>query len=359
MAKPRILISYWFGDRTIPLGEAMAEGFAEIGFDVECFNTWTESSTYRYLLKPASRIARGFGFKSVDFSRNSRWGREQYRQNKFRQMALDFKPDILLVIHGHVIDNATLEALKSVNPGLLTLGWWVENPRDDNRPLLAQALLYDHYFCIHQYNYDPASTEIRHFQALAVDRKRYHKMQPPLERTKEIVFVGSWYPKREQFLAAIADLPLSIYGPIWEKKCKNPALLKCLKGRSIWGQALLDLYNRAQIVINVSIWDSHRETLNLRIMDVPATGALLLTDDSAALREFFIPGMEVATFNTAEDLRKQVLHYLAHPDERKQIAEAGYLRTEVQGSYAYKARALLNLAGYDFLMPASTGSEEE
>lgn len=343
--KPRVFISYWFGDRTIPLGAAIAEGFRELGFEVCCFNTWIESRVYRYLLKPASRLVRGLGFKDADVSRNSEWGRERYRQRMFHKAALEFNPDILLVIHGHVIDAEIIADLKRRNPRLLTVGWWVENPRDDNRPLVGQVGVYDHYFCIHRYNYDPG-IGIKYLPAVAVDHVRYHRFEPQLSRDTELVFVGSWYPKRETFLAAIADLPLSIYGPIWEKKCQNPALRKRLRGRNIWGKQLLLLYNRAQIVLNVSIWPSQRETLNLRVLDVPATGALLLTDDSAPLRELLTPELEVATFNTPEELRAQVLRYLADAELRQRVADAGYARVQQLGTYVDKVKEMLHRAGW-------------
>lgn len=345
MRKPKIFISYWFGDRTIPLGAAMADGFRELGFEVFCFNTWIESRPYRYLLKPASRLARGLGFKNTDFSRNSKWGREEYRQRMFHEAALRFNPDILLIIHGHVIDPDIIADLKRHNPALLTLGWWVENPRDDNRPLLSQVGLYDHYFCIHRYNYEIGSG-IKYLQAVAVDCKRYHRLEPPPTRDLELVFVGSWYPKRETFLAAIADLPLSIYGPIWGKKCQNPALRKKIKDRAIWGPQLLSLYNRAQIVIDIPVWDSRRETLNLRTFDVPATGALLLTEDSVPLRQLLTPGVEVATCKTPEELRAQSLHYLADTEARQQVANAGYERVQQLGTYTDKAKEMLTLAGW-------------
>lgn len=342
--KKRVLISYWFGDRTVPLGAAIADGFRELGYEVLCFNTWIESWRYRYLLKPASRLARGLGFKDADFSRNSPWGREQYRQRMFHETALRFNPDIVLSIHGHAIDGEILADLKRRNPELLTLGWWVENPRDDNKPLLDQVPLYDHYFCIHRYNYD-AGTGIKYLQAVAVDRKRYYRLDPPRERDVELVFVGSWYHKRETYLAAIADLPLSIYGPIWEKKCRNPQLRKCLKGRSVWGQELLELYNRSQTVVNVSVWPSQRDTLNLRTLDVPATGALLLTEDSSGLRELLTPEVEVAVFSSPEELRAQALRYLADAEARQRVADAGYARVQRLGSYADKVQEMLALAG--------------
>lgn len=343
--KGRVLISYWFGDRTVPLGAAMADGFRDLGFEVLCFNTWIESWPYRYVLKPASRLARGIGFKQADFSRNSSWGREQYRQRKFHEVALKFNPDIILSIHGHGIDANVLADLKRRSPKLLTLGWWVENPRDDNRPLLDQASLYDHYFCIHRYNYGP-ETGIKYLQAVAVDPHRYYRFDPPLERDVELVFVGSWYHKRETYLAAIANLPLSIYGPIWEKKCRNPELRKRLKGRSVWGEELLDLYNRSRIVVNVSVWPSERETLNLRTLDVPATGAMFLTEDSAGLRELLTPDLEVAVFGSPEELRAQALRFVQDPEARQRLADAGYARVQKLGTYLDKAKEMLALAGW-------------
>lgn len=41
--KPRVLISYFFGRETIPLGASCAAGFRELGWDMHCFNSQEES----------------------------------------------------------------------------------------------------------------------------------------------------------------------------------------------------------------------------------------------------------------------------------------------------------------------------
>ena len=72
--KPRVLISYFFGKDTIPLGASCAAGFHELGWDTYCFNSQAESPVNRYFLKWINKLIRPFGMRSVDVSRNTPWG---------------------------------------------------------------------------------------------------------------------------------------------------------------------------------------------------------------------------------------------------------------------------------------------
>jgi spore maturation protein CgeB len=338
-ANKKILISYWFGNKTIPLGYSIGDGFAELGYEVSYFNTWIESSIYRFFLKPASKLANKLGISAKAFE-NSPYGRERYRQRMFEKTAKKISPDVILVIQGHPIDKEILSNLRKINPNLVLLGWWVENPRENNEGLLSQYKLYDHYFCIHQFNYDLA-LPIKHLHAVGVDSKRYYRYEPPVARVNEIVFVGSWYPRREEYLSAIADLPLAIYGPIWEKKCKNPLLKEKIKARGVWGDALLDLYNKSQIVIDIPVWGNERQTLNLRTLDVPATGALLVTADTLVIREFMVPDEEVVTYTSPEDFREKILFYLENKEQQSCVAAHGYEKSKKLGSYKDKAEVMI------------------
>jgi spore maturation protein CgeB len=212
--------------------------------------------------------------------------------------------------------------------------------------MLEDSRIYDHYFCIHRFGYNEKD-KIHYLPALGVDRALYRPLHPEKTYRHEVVFVGGWSPRRQDMMDALGDLPVEIYGPGWRKRRNwfNPELRKKIKANRIWGEELIALYNESKIVLNISSWDPTRTGLNLRVFDVPATGAFLLTDYSEELAQHFKIEFEVDAFSKPEELRKKIIYYLNHEQERMEIANAGYQKILRLGSYADKMRNLLELAG--------------
>jgi spore maturation protein CgeB len=73
--------------------------------------------------------------------------------------------------------------------------------------------------------------------------------------------------------------------------------------------------------------------MNMRIFEVPASGAFLLTDDSRELEEFLKPGEHIGVYGDEIDLQAKLSHYLAAQDERQAIASKGY--EHVRENYTY------------------------
>lgn len=339
--KPRVLISYFFGKDTIPLGASCAAGFQALGWEVTCFNSQAESRVNRYFLKWVNKLFRTFGFRSVDVARHSPWGNHNFRQLQLEKAVADFRPDVLLVIRGNSFDAEVIRRLKESYNIRHTVGWWVKDPRTSGE-MLEDSRIYDHYFCIHRFGYEEKDN-IHYLPALGVDRALYRPLSPEKIYRHEVVFVGGWSPRRQEMMDALSDLPVEIYGPGWRKRRNwfNPELRKKVKANRIWNEELVALYNHARIVLNISSWDPTRTGLNLRVFDVPATGAFLLTDYSAELAQHFKVGEELDAFSTPQELREKIIHYLSHDQERETIAHTGYEKVLGFESYTDKMRSLV------------------
>lgn len=346
MATPRILISYFFGANSIPLGESCARALSDMGCEVFRHDSGVQSPLDQYILKRINKLLWGLSFKSVDVTKSSPWGNENYRKRKLEEDIRAFRPDVLLVIRGHGFEGEFLRYLKEKYGIRKLVGWWVKGPRLFD-VMLQDAALYDHYFCIHREGYGEED-RITPLPALAVDSLLYRKLPVSPAEKCSATFVGSWSPRREEFLAAVADLPVKIYGPAWRKKCLyKPGMRHLVKGAKIWGEELVQLYNRSKVVLNVSSWDgANASGLNLRVLDVPATGAFLLSEYSPDLAAYFEPGVEIETFRSPVELRQKLIHYLEHDTEREALANRGYLKTQTMETYQDKMRFLLNHIGY-------------
>lgn len=142
--------------------------------------------------------------------------------------------------------------------------------------------------------------------------------------------MGNWSPKRQEFIEAALEVTpnIAIYGGKWFKKnLTRPSIFRCIKGNYIEGEELVRLYNQSKVVLNVTNWGKgegvKRSGMNMRVMEVPATGAFLLTDSSRELEDFLSPGRHIAVYEDKNEFLRQLAYYLDHDAERKQIAQCG------------------------------------
>lgn len=347
--RPRVLISYFFADDSIPLGFACRDAFVALGFEARGFHGQAEHWFNRQVLKPASKLAKATLSRPVDLSAGTRWHNQTYREARLRRAVAEFRPDLLFVIRGNSFERQVIAEIKEQFGIRACVGWWVKDPRSDDQ-MLRDAAIYDHYFCIHTHGYD-AGTGIHHLPALGI----YSSLYRPVARRNEssfvadIVFAGGYGERRDEYVRPLLDHDLRIYGPGWRKgrRMFDRSLMRRWAGSGIWGEPLVDLYCRSRIVLNVSSWDPRRlGGQNLRLLDVPATGAFLLTDHTDEVLEYFTPGRDIDTFSSPDELRDKVAYYLAHPDVRERIARSGHERSLLLPTYEARMKALLEAVGW-------------
>lgn len=166
----------------------------------------------------------------------------------------------------------------------------------------------------------------------------------PLQRSsmkdKEAVFVGSADLRRVFLLERIRE-HVVVRGNRWRRNLPlmSPMLQQKVTDIPLWGEELQSFLQSAKIVINITRSDFYgAETgVNLRIFEALASGCFLLTDYCEEVAELFIPGVEIETFRSAEELRQKVAYYLAHEVERETIARQGHERFLKE--YTWQARA--------------------
>lgn len=262
-----------------------------------------------------------------------------FRSEALLDAARQFQPELTLLIRGISVRQDVLEAVREMAP---LMAWWIEK-EERVEEAIREIDLFDWYFFMNSSCVERAAElEKRHTSLLvhAVDPGCFYRM-PEVEKKHDICFVGNWSLKRQRFLEQVLQTTsnIVIYGGKWKKKCwQNPKLWRCIKGSYIDGEALVRLYNESRIVLNVTNWGfgegMNRSGVNMRILEVPATGAFLLTDDSRDLRAYFEPGKQLAVYADVADCLQQIHFYLAHPQQREAIAAAG--ETLVRGAYTYR-----------------------
>ncbi len=101
------------------------------------------------------------------------------------------------------------------------------------------------------------------------------------------------------------------------------------------------IMGRSRISLDFCRSTDGRPTMHLRSFEVPACGALLMEDYSTLLGHLLEPGKDFLIFPGKEELLELAQYYLAHEDERREIAARGHEKV----TRVFNA---LNMWGYVF-----------
>ncbi|MFN2644498.1 MAG: hypothetical protein ABR570_05875, partial [Burkholderiales bacterium] len=101
MSRKSVLISYFFGDDMIPLGESCADAFRSLGFDVARFNSQVESRWQAAALKPINRVARALGYRGREIGGALPIGRINFKRRMLQHAVAAARPRWIFVIRAH------------------------------------------------------------------------------------------------------------------------------------------------------------------------------------------------------------------------------------------------------------------
>ncbi|MBK7964323.1 MAG: glycosyltransferase [Bacteroidetes bacterium] len=116
---------------------------------------------------------------------------------------------------------------------------------------------------------------------------------------------------------AYGDSPVTGYSKLLRKASHPP----------IFGLDLFKLMQKAAITFNIHGDIAGNCAGNIRMFEVTGAGSCLLTDDKQNINELFEPGKEIVTYTGLQDCIEKIQWLLSHPNECKQIAQAGQQRT--------------------------------
>jgi len=138
-----------------------------------------------------------------------------------------------------------------------------------------------------------------------------------LLRIYDVSFVGRCYGERKSFIDTLIRNGINVasFGQGW----KN--------GSRVLQADLIKIYNQSKISLNISLASKgDKIQIKGRDFEAPGCGSLLLTKDTEAIKEYFVPGEEIITYKDANDATEKIKYYLKNEDERKKIAKNGYER---------------------------------
>ncbi|MBI4566801.1 MAG: glycosyltransferase family 1 protein [Planctomycetes bacterium] len=155
-------------------------------------------------------------------------------------------------------------------------------------------------------------------------------VEPGVTRDIEIGFAGamndprSFYDKRNAMLQRLADR----YGRRFQME-------------QVTGPMYRRFWNRCRIGVNMSVLDE----CNFKNFEIPACGALALTNRNPEVEAIFRDGEHCRMYDDVDGLIRLVDHYLDHPDETDALARRGaeniHAHHTFVSRYEHIVRALL------------------
>jgi hypothetical protein len=259
-----------------------------------------------------------------------------------RYAAESFDPDfVVLTRHAILAGEAELRALLR---GRRAAFWYFDLP--PKPAVLALARLVGSLYVTSPgqvERYRAAGVPEVRFLPQGVDpvRDRPARSAPP-ELVCDASFVGSGqYPHRYPVLRAVAAAcRLQIRGPGWEGA---PAELP-VAGGAVHGRRLRQVIRGAAISLGANATpeqDGEPASASNRMWRILGCGGFYLGQQVPGIAGFAAGGRHCAWYRSAEEAAELAVQYLAHPDERRRIAEAGRAHALEHHTYAHRLELLL------------------
>ncbi len=252
------------------------------------------------------------------------------------------RPDICLFIGGFRTYASVVDKINKM--GVKTVLWTTDPPTNfDN--VISVARVCNFVFCSGTEAMDILQIEgvsNTVWLPFACDPD-YHR---PVELTDEdnrkyarrIAFVGSYDANRARILESLSDLDIGVWGPYWDRLDSSSPLKPKARGVKLNYDVWVKIFNAADIVLVIHFQDGKiiNHQASPKLFEALACKSFVIVDSQKDAMTIFEDKRHVVFFTDTEDLRKKVLYYLSHSEERERIATEGY--NEVITSHTYRHR---------------------
>lgn len=308
------------------------DALREMGYQVTSVSTVGPAEVPR-MKRFASRV--GFKLFRMGVGRFSL--RELNGENDLILRYLQESPqDVLWLDRAVTVEAETLHAARQLQPRCVIAGYGNDDMaarHNQSRQFLEHLPLYDVYFTTKSYNV--AELESLGCRRCVFIRKGFDpNLHRPVPVTAEdrhrlggpVGFVGAWESDRARSLFHVAEsgVPVRIWGGGWQR-CRSPHPAWKLGYRDVLGEE----YTRTLCSLEIALCflrKMNRDRHTARSIEIPACGVFMLAERTEEHQGLFEEGREAEFFGSDAELLDKIRFYLAHPQARERIAQAGRRR---------------------------------
>ncbi len=252
---------------------------------------------------------------------------------RIREEAIRFQPGLVFIVKGQNIRPATLGFLQA--RGIKTVSWSNDDMWGRHNRTVWYSRGLKHYDLVvtqKSYNADPGELPSLGARVLFQNKAFDPSMHNPVDDCRDcqaahpVLFIGTHEKERLRSLQYLAanGIRVDVYG--WGKKMEagvHPNLV--FHDRHLYGREYAAAFSCSGICLNF-LRKKSRDLQTSRSVEIPACRGFMLAERTGEHLALFQEGIEAEYFSSDGELLQKVQYYLAHPYDRKRIAEAGFQR---------------------------------
>lgn len=274
-------------------------------------------------------------------------------------LAGKFQPDLVLVLNGVVLPADQVNQLRQ--SGIKTAVWFTDDPYYTDWTI-SIAPRYDYIFTL-ELNcvpfYRKLGCEHVYYLPFAVNPNVFHPKHVPASYQSDICFIGTAFWNRVELIDRLAPILMNrkvVIAGWWWDRLQNYSLLsdKIKLGDWMTPEDTANYYNGAKIVINLhrsvddyTINSNGRRiealSVNPRTFEISGCATLQLSDIRQDMSNVYVPGKEIGTYVSHDELIEKIDYYLQHEEERQKIALNGMSRTRRDHTYHKRLNTMLSI----------------
>ena len=185
------------------------------------------------------------------------------------------------------------------------------------------------WFCDDTWRFDNFSSKVcSNFTYCSTPEPIY--LQKYIDIGYNNILLGGWHSNIDMYIQSDKSTNLAFCGMLNSQRRRLQQLLeKYIPGtvfkHGISYEDMNLLYSRSKIGLNFSINANNGKTqMKGRMFEIPASRAVLLTEYTEGLEEFYELEKEIITFKTDKEMFEKIIYFLKNDSERVKIAEAGF-----------------------------------
>ena len=334
-----LIVADWHGSEIY--AEVFKAGFESLGCETMRFSWKEYFHHYQY---PDRYPTNNNAFASIYYRAQNKFlfGPEIKKINSDLVLSVEkFKPNLVFVYRGTHILPKTLKSIRAM--GATVFGYNNDDPFSLRYPkyvwrhFIRGLKEYDHIFSYRWKNIE----EYTSFGVKSVSllRSYYTKERNFLInedkdlRDHDVIFIGHFENDgRDDMLLSLLKLNynVKVFGTGWNKSIKYEELVE-LNGpiHPVYDDYNL-LLNSTKIAL-VFLSKLNRDTYTRRCFEIPAAGALMISEYTDDLNNLFSEGTDCDYFRNESELLKKVKFYLENKHILKEVANRGHKRVLSDG----------------------------
>jgi len=157
--------------------------------------------------------------------------------------------------------------------------------------------------------------------------KKIHLNKVNINKKKNIVFIGTWFPERGKFFYELKKLGLDfdIYGSRWERDRKYYKYLKENINHSLKYEDTAKFISKYKINLGL-LSKENDDDITRRCIEIPATGSLLICQRTSTLKKIFKENKEALFFSSSKECFIKCKQILQKPKLLKKITINGNIK---------------------------------